>query len=60
MQLFLEVLADKLRDEVLGDLAADGVAESDRSVVFEADLRFKRQIWELSIPSRTATSTRRS
>jgi N-methylhydantoinase A len=45
----LEALAEKLRTEVVEDLAADGVAEEDRSVRFEADLRFKRQIWELSI-----------
>jgi N-methylhydantoinase A len=45
----LQALADKLRDEVLDDLVADGVAERDRKVVFEVDLRFKRQISELSI-----------
>ena len=46
----LEVLAEKLRAEVLEDLAADGIPEADRSVVYEADLRFKRQVWEISIP----------
>jgi N-methylhydantoinase A len=45
----LQVLADKLGAEVLEDLAADGVAEVDRSVVFEVDVRFKRQISELTI-----------
>ena len=46
----LGVLAAKLETEVFEDLAADGVAERDRSVDFEVDLRFKRQISELSIP----------
>jgi N-methylhydantoinase A len=45
----LQVLADKLGAEVLEDLAADGVVEVDRSVVFEVDVRFKRQISELTI-----------
>jgi N-methylhydantoinase A len=48
--LLLQALSDKLRTEVLDDLAADGVAECNRSVEFEADLRFKRQVWELTIP----------
>lgn len=39
-----------LRGQVLEDLAADGVLEDDRSVTFEADLRFRRQRWELTIP----------
>ena len=46
----LRMLAGKLESEVLEDLAADGVAEQDRSVAFEVDVRFKRQISELSIP----------
>jgi N-methylhydantoinase A len=46
----LQALADKLRAEVLSDLEADGVARRDRKVRFEIDLRFKRQISELSIP----------
>ena len=46
----LQAIAEKLAAEVLEDLAADGVAARDRSVRFEADLRFKRQNWELSIP----------
>jgi N-methylhydantoinase A len=46
----LQALADQLAQEVLEDLAADGVAAADRSVTFEADLRFRRQISELSIP----------
>ena len=43
-------VADKLRAEVDADLAADGIAAADRSVHFEADLRFKRQMWELPVP----------
>lgn len=39
-----------LSEQVWQDLAADGVAEEDRSVTFEADLRFRRQRWELTIP----------
>ncbi|HEY2300313.1 MAG TPA: hydantoinase/oxoprolinase family protein [Acidimicrobiales bacterium] len=43
-------VADKLRAEVDADVAADGIAAVDRSVLFEVDLRFKRQKWELSVP----------
>jgi N-methylhydantoinase A len=46
----LQALAEKLGAEVTADLAADGIAESDRSVLFEVDIRFKKQISELSIP----------
>jgi N-methylhydantoinase A len=53
----LHALAEKLAAEVLDDLAADGVAERDRSVRFDADLRFQRQIWELTIPLAGATIT---
>jgi len=53
----LQVLAEKLAVEVLDDLAADGVAEPDRSVRFEADLRFKRQAWELTVPLRAGAIT---
>ena len=45
----LQVLAEKLGAEVAEDLANDGVAEVDRSVAFEVDIRFKRQISELTI-----------
>jgi N-methylhydantoinase A len=31
-------------------MAADGVAERDQSVEFEADLRFSKQIYELQMP----------
>jgi N-methylhydantoinase A len=46
----LQALAEKLRAEVAADLAADGITEDDRTISFEADLRFERQISELSIP----------
>jgi N-methylhydantoinase A len=46
----LAKIADELRAEVEADLAADNIATEDRSVSFEADLRFKRQVWELAIP----------
>jgi N-methylhydantoinase A len=45
----LQALAEKLEAEVTSDLIADGVAAKDRKVSFEVDLRFKRQISELSI-----------
>ncbi len=44
------VLADKLRAQVDADVAADGVDAAHRSVHFEADLRFSRQKWELTVP----------
>lgn len=40
----------ELREALLADLAGDGVAEADRLVVFEADLRFARQISEIACP----------
>jgi N-methylhydantoinase A len=43
-------VAEKLRGQVDADVAADGVDAVDRSVRFEADLRFKRQKWELTVP----------
>ena len=42
---------------MLDDLAADGVAEANRTVVFEVDMRFRRQVWELSIPLRSGPLT---
>jgi N-methylhydantoinase A len=44
------VVADKLRAQVDADVAADGVPPHERSARFEADLRFKRQKWELTVP----------
>lgn len=41
---------ESLRSALLADLAADGIAEADRSVIFEADLRFARQISEIACP----------
>ncbi len=46
----IEQVLGELRESLLGDLASDGVAESDRSVIFEADLRFARQISEIARP----------
>jgi N-methylhydantoinase A len=54
--------AAALGEAVLGDLAADGVAERDRRVCFEADLRFARQISEIAIalPDGAAAATAES
>jgi N-methylhydantoinase A len=45
---------DKARQQVeaavMEDLAADGVTPADRSVAFEADLRFRRQTFEIPVP----------
>src|SRR5690606_25428095 len=46
----IEAVMAELRAEILEDLAADGVAEDQRSVQFEADLRFARQISEIPRP----------
>jgi N-methylhydantoinase A len=46
----LALVTAELGQLVTEDLAADGIAESARSVAFEADLRFMRQQFELSIP----------
>jgi N-methylhydantoinase A len=43
-------LMGELESEVRGDMAADGVAQSDQTVEFEADLRFSKQIYELQMP----------
>jgi len=40
---------EELREMVLQDLAADGVPEEDRSIRFEADMRFFLQRWELTV-----------
>lgn len=48
--VLLEKVAAELRAEVEADLAADHIPPENRSVSFEADLRFKRQVWELPIP----------
>ena len=51
------VLVQKLLDELAAgvedDLAADGVAAEDRSVRYEGDLRFSRQVFELQLPVST-------
>ena len=46
----IDTVMTGLQAQVLDDLAADGVTEADRSVVFEADLRFARQISEIARP----------
>lgn len=40
---------DELLDAVSADLEADGIAEADREIRFEADMRFYLQRWELTI-----------
>jgi N-methylhydantoinase A len=37
------------REAAWRDLAADGVAEADRRIAFEADMRFVGQRWELAV-----------
>jgi N-methylhydantoinase A len=51
--MLLEKLGQELREQIDADLEADGIAPSARSIEFEADLRFKRQVWEISIPLAT-------
>jgi N-methylhydantoinase A len=46
----LAVIATELTQTVSEDLAADGIAAAARTVSFEADLRFMRQQFELTIP----------
>jgi N-methylhydantoinase A len=46
----LSCVASELRRSVISDLEADGITESARSVTFEADLRFMRQQFELTLP----------
>jgi N-methylhydantoinase A/oxoprolinase/acetone carboxylase beta subunit/N-methylhydantoinase B/oxoprolinase/acetone carboxylase alpha subunit len=43
-------VAEELRGQVEADLAADGIPASARMVRFEADVRFHRQVWELTVP----------
>jgi N-methylhydantoinase A len=42
-------IGTELTEQVDADLAADGVAKADRMISLEADLRFVRQNWELSV-----------
>jgi N-methylhydantoinase A len=46
----VDKLLKEMRSEVEDDLAADGITPEHRSVEFEADLRFSRQVWEIQIP----------
>ena len=43
-------ILDELAGAVMEDLAADGVPPANRSVSFEADMRFSKQIFELQLP----------
>jgi N-methylhydantoinase A len=45
--------AAQLQRAVIDDLAADGIPAADRSVAFQADMRFMRQQFELSIECKT-------
>jgi N-methylhydantoinase A len=45
----MQKLIAELDSQVREDLAADGVDDHNRSVVFEADLRFSKQIYELQM-----------
>jgi N-methylhydantoinase A len=45
----VEKVAAELLAEVESDLAADDVAPTDRSYQLEADMKFARQVWELTI-----------
>jgi N-methylhydantoinase A len=51
--MLLEKLGQELQAQVNADLEADGIEPPARTVEFEADLRFKRQVWEISIPLAT-------
>jgi N-methylhydantoinase A len=46
----VEHAAAELRVALDKDLAADGIAPEDRRFLLEADLRFKRQVWEIAVP----------
>ena len=49
----VQKLLDELAAGVDDDLAADGVAPDDRSLRFEGDLRFSKQVYELQLPVST-------
>jgi len=51
----VQKLMDELATGVREDLAADGVAPADRSLQFEADLRFGKQTFELTLPIADST-----
>jgi N-methylhydantoinase A len=46
----VEAAASELRLAADKDLAADGVAAEDRAFLLEAEVRFKRQVWEIAVP----------
>ena len=51
-------IASELTQTVSEDLTADGIAEAHRHLSFEADLRFMRQQFELTIPCDPAFGAR--
>ena len=53
----MQRLMVELEDEVREDMSADGVAEGDQHVEYEADLRFGKQIYELQMPLAAQTFT---
>ncbi|HZP27462.1 MAG TPA: hydantoinase/oxoprolinase family protein [Acidimicrobiia bacterium] len=53
----IEKPARELAAMVDADLARDGVDPADRSVSFEVDMRFAKQVFELPIPLATADPT---
>jgi len=48
--MLVEKVLGELASAVMEDLAADGVPSAQRSVHFEADMRFSKQIFELQLP----------
>lgn len=48
--MLVNKILGELASAVMDDLAADGVPSAHRSVHFEADMRFGRQIFELQLP----------
>jgi N-methylhydantoinase A len=43
-------LMDELRSEIHDDLGEEGIPPTDRTIEFEAHLRFSRQVWEIQVP----------
>jgi N-methylhydantoinase A len=53
----VEKILSELASSVENDLAADGVQPAERSVSFEADMRFSKQISELQLPIRSTPAS---
>jgi N-methylhydantoinase A len=51
----IEKLARELAAAVDADLEHDGVERDDRSIAFEVDMRFAKQVFELQVPLPSAT-----